>query len=173
MDEITTLQIRSLERTLLWTRVLVVGVLGCLILLLESGRVFSQSNAAARTENVAIPDRIQARGIEIINKMGQVIFSVSSDANQNGALKLNRANGENFLTSGLGDFGHPALAIGLGDGRPLVILGQSLNKQGGMLQIVSKDRIPVLWATTNEKGEGQLILNEKDGTTVKRIGPQP
>ncbi len=150
-----------------------------LLCLISAGVLATQIGAAADPHKTPgkdakdIEDVIRARKIEVLNKENQIIFSVSTDAINAGVLEVNHQNGKPLFQCRQGDFGLPGLAISTMDGIPVAVLGQNMNKQGGMLQIISKDKVPVLWATINEKAEGQLLILSKDAKTVKTIGLQP
>jgi hypothetical protein len=123
-----------------------------------------------------VPDTasvLRTRKLEVIGPQNQTVFTVYSDAGDAGVMELNHQNGKPLLVCRTGDFGQPAMAIYTAKSEPLVLLGQNAHKTGGMLQVASQDSVPVLWATSDEKGEGQLSISSKDGKTVRKIGPKP
>ncbi len=125
-------------------------------------------------QSAPIADVIRTRRIEVVNPHGQVVFAVSTDPADSGVMELNYASGKPLLGARVADFG-PALAVCATDGSPLVILGQNyLDKGGGgMVQVISKEKKPVVWATTNTDGDGRLLILDRDGKPGKDIGPKP
>jgi len=122
---------------------------------------------------------LRMRKLEVLNKEGQVIFSISSDAINSGVLALNHNNGNPLLECRTGDFGQAALAILGQNGDPAVCLSQHVSKNqpaikaGGLIQVFSDRKEPVVWLTSNEKGEGQITLASQGGKEIRKIGLKP
>ena len=172
MDEVM-LRLKRLERHLRIGKSVLLVAVGAYaiseVLKVNAGDIRPNAPTSSPAQDV-----LRSRRIEVVNARGAVVFSVDTDVVGGGVMELRYGNGKTLLTAGAGDFGEGGLAVCSTEGNPVVLLGPSLtkNKAGGMLQIISKNAVPVLFATTDENEEGLLMLLNKDGKTIKKLGPR-
>lgn len=160
MEEMNA-RLHRLERNAMIWR-LCTGTIVLVVLLELCGTGQSRVSALAVDNPDQKIDVITAKRLQVVNKKGQVVFSVSTDAAGGGVLELDYANGKKILEARAGDFGLACLAMYSRRGKPTATLRES-DHGGGMLKVLSSTMQPVVVVADDENGEGRIVFLSKDG----------
>lgn len=125
----------------------------------------------ANPDSSKVVESVQAKRIEVVNGAGQVVFSASSDAAGGGAIRLNDENGNCLLIAGRGDFGHAGLTLCGRTDRPAIILRES-QEGGGLVQVISKEMVPLVMIGSTEKTDGMIRISSANGAEIRSITPE-
>jgi len=143
-------------------------VIALVLLLALLARETRRTKVLAGEESDRKTDVITAKRLEVINKKGQVVWSVFTDNAGHGVHELKYGNGKTIFTARAGDFEMAALAVYSRRGKPSAILREGF-QGGGVLEIISRKMQPVVQVISDENDEGGIILLSHDAKKMKRI----
>jgi len=133
------------------------------------GMVALQAMATSNDKTKDEPATLKLSNLEIVNKKGDVVFSLGTDAVGGAVLKMSGPKKDRFI-AGLGDFGQTGLAVYSSSGRPLIELSETASGNG-QVRVMSKDGTSFLDLGFSEDGK-PMIRSFYKGKVQELCGPE-